>query len=107
METEDKKDRFLKYILELSKAYALAVPHPKALELSNDVSFFESVKSRIKIITRPPIERAEDLDLAVKQIVSEAVSSTEVVDIFSAAGLKRPDISILSDEAAKSSRDSA
>ena len=98
LETEDKKDRFLKYALELSKAYALAVPHPKALELSNEVSFFESVKSRIKIITRPPLERAEDLDLAIKQIVSEAVSSTEVVDIFSAAGLKRPDISILSDE---------
>ena len=98
VENEDKKDRFLKYVLEISKAYSLAVPHPKALSLSNDISFFESVKSRIKIITRPPIERVEDLDLAIKQIVSEAVSSTEVVDIFSAAGLKRPDISILSDE---------
>jgi len=95
---DDKKERFLKYSLELSKAYALSVPHPEALKLADEVAFFEAVKSRIKIITRPPLERKEEIDQAVKQIVSEAITTTEVVDIFAAAGLKRPDVSILSDE---------
>ena len=95
---DDKKERFLKYSLELSKAYALSVPHPEALKLVDEVAFFEAVKSRINIITRIPAERKEEIDQAVKQIVSEAITTTEVIDVFTAAGLKRPDVSILSDE---------
>ena len=95
---DDKKERFLKYSLELSKAYALSVPHPKALKLADEIAFFDAVKSRIKIITRSPLERKEDIDQAVKQIVSEAITTTEVIDIFTAAGIERPDISVLSDE---------
>jgi len=95
---DDKKERFLKYSLELSKAYALSVPHPEALKLADEVSFFDAVKSRIKIITRTPLERKEEIDQAVKQIVSDAITTTEVIDIFTAAGIKRPDVSILSDE---------
>jgi type I restriction enzyme, R subunit len=95
---DDKKERFLKYSLELTKAYALSVPHPEALKLADEVAFFDAVKSRIKIITRPPLERQEDIENAVKQIVSEAITTNEVIDIFAAAGIKRPDVSILSDE---------
>ncbi len=95
---DDKKERFLKYSLELSKAYALSVPHPEALKLADEVAFFEAVKSRINIITRIPADRKEEIDQAVKQIVSEAITTTEVIDVFTAAGLKRPDVSILSDE---------
>ncbi|MDD3819642.1 MAG: HsdR family type I site-specific deoxyribonuclease, partial [Actinomycetota bacterium] len=95
---DDRKERFLKYSLELTKAYALSVPHPEALKLADEVAFFDAVKSRIKIITRSPLERKEDIDQAVKQIVSEAITTTEVIDIFTAAGMERPDISILSDE---------
>jgi len=95
---DDKKERFLKYSVELSKAYALSVPHPEALKLADEVAFFEAVKSRIKIITRTPLERKEEIDQAVKQIVSEAITTNEVIDIFAAAGLKRPDVSVLSDE---------
>ena len=95
---DDKKERFLKYSLELSKAYALSVPHPEALKLADEVAFFEAVKSRINIITRIPVDRKEEIDQAIKQIVSEAITTTEVIDVFTAAGLKRPDVSILSDE---------
>jgi len=95
---DDKKERFLKYSLELSKAYALSVPHSEALKLVDEVAFFEAVKSRIKIITRPPLEKKEEIDQAVKQIVSEAITTNEVIDIFAAAGLNRPDVSVLSDE---------
>jgi len=95
---DDKKERFLKYSLELTKAYALSVPHPEALKLADEVAFFDAVKSRIKIITRTPLERKEEIEQAVKQIVSEAITTNEVIDIFAAAGIKRPDVSILSDE---------
>ena len=95
---DDKKERFLKYSVELLKAYALSVPHPEALKLADEVAFFEAVKSRIKIITRTPLERKEEIDQAVKQIVSEAITTNEVIDIFAAVGLKRPDVSVLSDE---------
>ncbi len=95
---EDGKDRLLNAVLELTKAFALAVPHPDALRIRDDVAFFQAV--RASLAKRAPGEaRAdEDLDLAVRQIVSRAVSSAEVVDIFAAAGLERPDISILSEE---------
>jgi len=94
----DRKERFLKYSVELVKAYAIAVPHPEALKLADEIAFFDAVKSRIKIITRPTIEIREEIDQAIKQIVSEAITTNEVIDIFSAAGLKKPDVSILSDE---------
>ncbi|MBM4388785.1 MAG: DUF3387 domain-containing protein, partial [Deltaproteobacteria bacterium] len=82
----------------LSKAFALAVPHEKALKIRDDVAFFQAVKA--VLIKRAGTDRRspEEIEHAIRQIVSKAVSSDEVVDIFAAAGLKRPDISILSDE---------
>ena len=95
---EDGKARLLQAVTELSQAFALSVPHSEALRIKDDVGFFQAIKSAIAKNTRVPGKPEEELDLAVRQIVSRAVSSDEVVDIFSAAGLKRPDISILSDE---------
>jgi type I restriction enzyme R subunit len=94
----DGKARFLQLVLQLSQAFALAVPHEKALEIRSDVSFFQAV--RAALVKRAPGEAKadEDLDHAIRQIVSKAIASDEVIDIFSAAGLKKPDISILSDE---------
>ncbi len=98
LQQRDGKSRLEKAVSDLSKAFALAVPHEKALEIRDDVAFFQAVKSvLIKSITgdrRSP----EEINLAIRQIVSKAVASDEVIDIFAAAGLKRPDISILSDE---------
>jgi type I restriction enzyme R subunit len=95
---EDGKSRFLDNVSALSKAFALAVPHEKALAIRDEVGFFQAVRAaivkNIVIGGRSP----EDIDSALQQIVSKAVSSEQVVDIFSAAGLKKPDLSILSDE---------
>lgn len=96
---KDGKRRFLQSVSELSKAFALSVPNEKALEIKDDVGFFQSVKSAIVKNTHVAGKiKEEELDTAISQIVSKAISSDEVIDIFSAAGLKKPDISILSDE---------
>jgi len=85
--------------MELSKAFALAVPNDQALEIRDEVGFFQEVRAVLaKSITEGGGKSPEELDLAVRQIVSRAISSDKVIDIFDAAGLKKPDISILSDE---------
>ena len=95
---DDGKNRLVKAVGELSKAFALAVPHEKALEIRDDVAFFQAVKSVLTKSTGDGRRSPEEIEFAIRQIVSKAVSSDEVIDIFAAAGLKKPDISILSDE---------
>jgi type I restriction enzyme R subunit len=94
----DGKERFLRSVQELSQAFALAVPREEALRIRDDVAFLQAV--RAVLAKRAPTEAKpeEELDLAVRLIVSRAVASEGVVDIFAAAGLKKPDISILSEE---------
>jgi len=94
---EDGKARLLKGVTELGAAFALAVPHDAALRIRDDVGFFQAV--RAVLAKNAPGEQRTDfeLDHAIRQIVSRAVASDEVIDIFAAAGLRRPDISILSD----------
>lgn len=93
----DGKKRYSKAVAELSKAFAMACPHEKAMEIRDEVSFFQAVKaSMIKITQSGPTE--EDYDLAIKQIVSSAITSSEVVDIFKAVGMDKPNVDILSDE---------
>ena len=95
---DDGKNRLVKAVGELSKAFALAVPHEKALEIRDDVAFFQAVKSVLTKSMGDGRRSPEEIEHAIRQIVSKAVSSDEVIDIFAAAGLKKPDISILSDE---------
>jgi type I restriction enzyme R subunit len=94
----DGKARLLQAVSDLSKAFALAVPHEEALRIRDDVGIFQAV--RAVLAKNIPSERKteDDLDHAIRQIISKAVVSDEVVDIFAAAGLKKPDLSILSDE---------
>jgi len=92
------KERFLRAVQELSQAFALAVPHEEALHIRNDVGFFQAVRAVLSKRAPSEMRPEEELDHAIRQIVSRAVAPEGVVDIFSAAGLKRPDISILSDE---------
>jgi type I restriction enzyme R subunit len=95
---EDKKQRFMQAVTDLSKAFALAVPHEKALAIRDDVGFFQAVRAALAK-SRPDRKRSpEDTDAAIRQIISRAIAPDEVMDVFAAAGLKRPDISILSDE---------
>ena len=95
---ENGKDRCVQSVRELSQAFALAVPHEKAIRIRDDVAFFQAVRSVLLKRTSDETRPEEELDHAVRQIISRAVASEGVIDIFAAAGLKKPDISILSDE---------
>ena len=95
---EDGKERCLNAVRELSQAFALAVPHPETFRIRDDVGFFQAVRAALSKRATGEARPEEDLDLAVRQIISRAVASEGVVDIFAAAGLDKPDISVLSDE---------
>ncbi|MEW6263875.1 MAG: type I restriction endonuclease subunit R [Thermodesulfobacteriota bacterium] len=95
---EDGQARLLKQVTELSQAFALAVPHEEALRIRDEVSFFQAVRSALAKSAAPSPRPEEDINLAIRQLVSKAIASDEVIDLFAAAGLKKPDISILSDE---------
>jgi type I restriction enzyme, R subunit len=95
---EAGKQQYLKAVTELSKAFALAVPHEAALKIRDEVGFFQAIRAAIVKHTTVSGKTPEDLNTAVGKIVSKAVVSEEVIDIFTVAGLKKPDISILSDE---------
>jgi type I restriction enzyme R subunit len=98
LELEDGKQRYIKAVTELSKAFALVSSLDEAIAIRDEVSFFQAIKAAMVKHTTTGGKSPEDLDAAVRQIVSKAVASEQVVDLFAAAGLKNPDISILSDE---------
>jgi type I restriction enzyme R subunit len=96
---DDGKNRFTKQVGLLSKAFALSVPDEKAMEIKDDVAFFQAVKARLTKFEPTDGERSDDdIETAIRQIVDKAVVAEGMVDIFDAAGIKKPDISILSDE---------
>ena len=95
---EDGKDRWLNAVRALSKAFALAVPHEETRRIRDDVAFFQAVAAVLSKRAAGERRTEEELDLAVRQIVSRAVASEGVMDIFAAAGLDKPDLSVLSDE---------
>ena len=95
---EDGKERCLNAVRELSQAFALAVPHPETTRIRDDVGFFQAVRAALSKRAATEARPQEELDLAVRQIISRAVASEGVMDIFAAAGLDKPDISVLSDE---------
>ena len=96
---EDRKKRLNTAVTDLSKAFALATPDPRALQIRDDVWFFQTVNGTLfKKKASGKKEDPEAKEHAIRQIVSGALVSEGVIDIFSAAGIKKPDISILSDE---------
>lgn len=96
---EDGKNRFIKEVTLLSQAFALSIPHEEALAVKDEVAFFQAVKARlVKFVGIGPGGSGIDIETAIKQIVDEALSSDQVIDIFDAAGIKKPEISILSEE---------
>jgi type I restriction enzyme R subunit len=98
LQQPEGKDRFVKAVIGLSKAFALSVPREEALDIRDEVAFFQTVKAALVKTERGKRTPEEDLDHAIKQIVSEAIAPEGVIDVFEAAGLQKPDISILSDE---------
>ena len=95
---EDGKNRLQQAVTALSRAFALAVPHEETMRIRDDVGFFQAVRAALAKRENSERRSDEELDHAIRQIISDAIVSDEIVDIFAAAGLKRPDISILSDE---------
>lgn len=93
------KQRFKDHVTNLSKAFAISVPHPKAFEIRDDLAFFQAIKARFaKFDETQKKQTNEEIETAIRQIVNDAIVSKEVIDVFEAAGIKKPDISILSDE---------
>jgi type I restriction enzyme R subunit len=95
---EKGKERCIDAVRKLSQAFALAVPHVEALRIRDDVAFFQAVQAVLAKRAPADARPEEDLDQAVRQIIARAVAPEGVVDIFAAAGLDKPDISILSDD---------
>ena len=95
---ESGKDRCVGAVRELSQAFALAVPHAEALRIRDDVAFFQAVQAVLAKRSPGDARPEEDIEHAVRQIISRAVAPEGVIDIFAAAGLAKPDISILSEE---------
>ncbi|MDO8662982.1 MAG: type I restriction endonuclease subunit R [Candidatus Omnitrophota bacterium] len=96
---DDGKNRFTKQVILLSKAFALSVPHLDALRIKDELGFFQAVKARLTKFEPTGMGKSdEDIETAIRQIVDQAVVAEGVIDIFDAAGIKRPDISILSEE---------
>lgn len=95
---EQGKDRCVSAVRELSQAFALAVPHTEALRIRDDVAFFQAVQAVLAKRAPGDARPEEDIEHAVRQIISRAVAPEGVIDIFAAAGLAKPDISILSED---------
>ncbi len=95
---ENGKERCLQAVRELSQAFALAVPHEDALAIRDEVGFFQAVRSGLAKRAEEDARSEEEMDHAVRQIVSRAVAPEGMVDIFAAAGIEKPDVSILSEE---------
>jgi len=96
---EDGKKRFVDAVTALARAFAIAIPHAEALAVKERVAFFQAVKARLVKFDSPLSGRSdEEIETAVRQVIDQALVSEQVVDIFDAAGIKKPDISILSEE---------
>jgi len=91
------KERFTQEVTALLKAFSLSVPHYEAMKIKNEVGFFQAIKSAINKTTETGQEAKDKFDIAIKQILSKAVISDRIIDIFEAVGIQKPDISILSE----------
>lgn len=96
---ENGKKRYLDEVTALSKAFSIAVPHEQAMDVKDEVSFFQAVKARlVKFDSKRDGTTDEGLETAIKQVIDKALVSDKVIDVFDAAGIKKPDISILSED---------
>ena len=96
--TQDPHERFLSTVSELTKAAGLVSSTPQFQEVRDEVAFFQAVRAGLIKLSSAARSGGRDVDHAVRQIVANAIVSEQVIDVFSAAGLPRPDLSVLSDE---------
>ncbi|QEP43926.1 type I restriction endonuclease subunit R [Ectothiorhodospiraceae bacterium BW-2] len=96
---ENGKKRFVNEVNGLSKAFAIAIPHDQAMDIKDEVAFFQAVKARLVKFDSTGTGRSdEEIETTIRQVIDKALVSEQVVDVFDAAGIKKPDISILSEE---------
>lgn len=96
---DDGKKRFVNEVTALGKAFAIAIPHDNAMDVKDEVSFFQAVKARLcKFDSTGDGRTDEEIETTIRQVIDQALVSEKVIDIFDAAGIKKPDISILSEE---------
>jgi len=96
---ENGKKRYINEVTALSQAFSIAIPHDQAMDVKDEVSFFQAVKSRLaKFETTGPGKTDDELETAIRQVIDQALVTEQVIDVFDAAGIKKPDISILSEE---------
>lgn len=95
---DDGKNRYVREVSLLGQAYALAKPDPATFENAEEIAFFQAVKARLTKFETGGNGKDESYDSVIRNIVNSAIASDQVVDIFSAAGLEKPELSILSEE---------
>jgi len=96
---EDGKKRYIDEVTALSSACAIAVPHDEAMDVKDEVSFFQAVKARlVKFESTGGGRTDEELETTIRQVIDKALVTEQVIDIFDASGIKKPDISVLSEE---------
>ncbi len=96
---EDGKKRFVNEVTALGKAFAIAIPNEQAMDVKDEVAFFQAVKARLCKFNQSGNGRNdEEIETTIRQVIDQALVSEKVIDIFDAAGIKKPDISILSEE---------
>ena len=96
---EDGKKRYINEMTALSQAFAIAIPHEQAMDAKDEVAFFQAVKARLsKFDSTGGGKTNEDIETTIRQVIDRALVSEQVIDVFDAAGIKKPNISILSDD---------
>jgi type I restriction enzyme R subunit len=96
---DDGRKRYINEVTLLSQAFAIAIPHDQAMDAKDEVGFFQAVKARLAKFDGMGEGRSnEEIETTIRQVIDQALVSEQVIDIFDAAGIKKPDISILSDE---------
>jgi type I restriction enzyme R subunit len=96
---ENGKKRYIDEVLALSKAFAISIPHEQAMDAKDEVAFFQAVKARlVKFDSSGSGRTDEEIETTIRQVIDQALVSEQVIDVFDAAGIKKPDISILSED---------
>jgi type I restriction enzyme R subunit len=96
---EDGKKRYINEVTALSQAFAIAIPNEEAMDAKDEVAFFQAVKARLaKFDSTGSGKTNEEIETTIRQVIDKALVSEKVIDVFDAAGIKKPDISILSEE---------
>ena len=100
---EDERQRFIKTVTELGKAFALCATESTAQELNDEIAFFKAVKAGLVKLLQPPKEgktrkTPAEVEAEINQLVSQSVVTEDVIDVYQTLGLEQPDLSILSDD---------